>query len=588
MSRKLTLEALDTRALPALGPVTPVGITLNEFGVLRLKGDGSDDEGRVWVADGQVHATLKHTTWVHQGNTEIPITLWEPEKVLAAGLVKSVSFYGADGNDTFTNDTGLPSTAFGQAGKDVLIGGWGQDRLLGGDDADTLEGRAGDDELTGGAGSDRYEFALVWGTLGTDTVKEAANADADRLDFAGLVGGITVNLGKTTAQAVKGNYLKLLLTDAAGVENVTGTAGNDVITGNARPNTVFGDDGNDTVDGLGGNDVLWGGAGADVLHGGTENDTLYGNDGPDKLYGDAGNDGITGGEGSDKLDGWTGNDKLSGEAGDDTGTGGLGDDQVFGGGGADVLDGGGNSDTVGGGPQNDQVLGGPGTDTVTGDDGDDTVDGGGGKDTMDGAAGTDRLFADQGNESLKNGEHVEITVPGGSPQNDSWSCGPNSAARLLRSYGINVTYATLKAQAQNSNLLSQYGLGTPPPNLRNVMKAHKGDTQLASGASFQSVLDRLGEGRPVIALLGWGEVDIPVPPEHPFDFDLFDTAPDTLHYVCLTGFDAPSQTVFYTDTDGTAKSMSYAAFQQKWNWPGDGIPLAALEAVGVKKRTMIW
>ncbi len=30
-------------------------------------------------------------------------------------------------------------------------------------------------------------------------------------------------------------------------------------------------------------------------------------------------------------------------------------------------------------------------------------------------------------------------VPGGSPQYDGWSCGPNSAARFLQFYGINVT-----------------------------------------------------------------------------------------------------------------------------------------------------
>lgn len=585
MSRKLTLETLDVKALPAAGPATPLGITLNEFGVLRIEGDARDDDGRVWVAGGQVHATLEHTTWVNQGNTSIPLTVADPEEVFAVGQVKRVSFHGDAGNDSFKNDTGLPSAAFGQAGADVLVGGSGKDHLLGGDDADTLEGRAGDDELTGGAGDDRYEFALVWGSLGTDTIKEAANADADRLDFSGLAGGVTVNLGKMTTQDVKGAYLKLILTDAAGVENVTGTDGADVITGNARPNTVLGGDGNDTVDGAGGNDVRWGGAGADALRGGTENDTLFGNEDADTLYGDAGNDTLTGGDGADQLDGWTGNDQLSGEAGDDTADGGLGDDHVFGGPGADVLDGGGNSESVGGEPQNNVVLGGPGTDTLTGDD---TLDGGGGMDTMDGAAGSDRLIADQGNESLKHGEHVEITVPGGSPQNDSWSCGPNSASRLLRSYGINVSYATLKSQAQNACLLSQYGLGTPPPNLRDVMKAHKADVHLASGAAFSSVLARLGEGRPVIALLGWGEVDIPVPPDAPWDFDFFDTAPDTLHYVCLTGFDAPTQTLFYTDTDGNAKSLSYGAFQQKWDWPGDGLSLAALEAIGVKKRTLIW
>ncbi|HJZ89452.1 MAG TPA: C39 family peptidase, partial [Gemmataceae bacterium] len=237
---------------------------------------------------------------------------------------------------------------------------------------------------------------------------------------------------------------------------------------------------------------------------------------------------------------------------------------------------------------NDSMFGGIGQDALQGDDGDDRLDGGTGRDSMDGGTGFDLLFANMGYETLSHGEHVEITVPGGSPQNDSWSCGPNSASRLLRSYGIGVSYDTLKADAQNSNIISQYGLGTPPPSLQSIMKKYKSDVHLASNASFQSVLDRLGEGRPVIALLGWGETTVPVfEPWSPVPVE-FDTAPDTLHYVCLTGFDMSSSTIFYTDTNGAAKSMSFSAFQKKWNWPGDGLVYDGLAAMGVKKQTMLW
>jgi uncharacterized protein YvpB len=182
---------------------------------------------------------------------------------------------------------------------------------------------------------------------------------------------------------------------------------------------------------------------------------------------------------------------------------------------------------------------------------------------------------------------VKITVPGGSPQNDGWSCGPNSASRLLRSYQIfSATYSALKSDAQQATIISQYGLGTPPPVLRDIMKKYKANTQLASGASFQSVLDRLGEGRPVVALLGWGEVEVPVPyPWNPLNTEI---APETLHYVCLTGFDLSSGTIFYTDTNGVAKSMSFSSFLDKWSWPATGVIYDGLAALGVKKRTMLW
>jgi hypothetical protein len=208
---------------------------------------------------------------------------------------------------------------------------------------------------------------------------------------------------------------------------------------------------------------------------------------------------------------------------------------------------------------------------------------------MDGGAGTDQLLADMGNETLANGEDVEIGVPGGSPQTDNWSCGPNSASRLLRSYGINASYDTLRLEAKGTSLVSDFGLGTPPPNLLAIMKLHKANTHLASGASFQDVLDRLGEGRPVIALIDAGEpTTVPVfNPFLPIPVG-FDTAPGALHYVCLTGFDLPSGKVFFTDTDGTAKFMGFDEFQQRWNWQADGLVYAGLSALGVQKQTMLW
>lgn len=71
-----------------------------------------------------------------------------------ASQVTSILFEGSDGNDTFTNDTSVRSTAYGGAGNDTLTGGSAADQLCGDDGNDRLLGRGGDDTLYGGRGKD--------------------------------------------------------------------------------------------------------------------------------------------------------------------------------------------------------------------------------------------------------------------------------------------------------------------------------------------------------------------------------------------------------------------------------------------------
>lgn len=205
---------------------------------------------------------------------------------------------GAD--DIVTNNTNIPSDMFGEGGNDTLTGGSARDVLNGGANADTLEGRAGDDDLTGGTGSDTYRF--FGSLLGTDVVNEAANADVDKLDFSGLLGGINVDLSRTTQQVVNSPHLTLRLSSSTGIENVVGTAFDDTIRGNSRNNELRGE-------GL--NDRIFGGAGADTLLGGAGNDSLSGEGGLDTLDGGADRDILDGG-----FDGLR--DVLIGGAGVDT------------------------------------------------------------------------------------------------------------------------------------------------------------------------------------------------------------------------------------------------------------------------------
>ena len=548
MNRVLRFETLEAKDLPSLTWIPPVGITLRS-GVLYIRGDGSDDVANVWIDNGQVRAMHQHrqpNPGGLPGTTLVPFQ----NKTFAPDAVNSISFFGAGGNDSFTNGTAIPARALGGAGQDFLIGGSGNDYLSGGIDDDNLEGRGGNDDLIGGAGDDWYDFKPISGGLGSDKVSEPGDADADTLDFTALTGGVTINLRSISAQVVKPDYLTLKLSDQYGIENIYGTSGPDSLTGNGRANTFLAGDGNDSLFGFSGNDRLFGqggndrvmgefgsdvvdgGFGNDDVNGGSGNDYLYGQDGTDHLTGESGNDLADGGAGDDEIDGGTGNDKLYANTGHDTVTGGTGNDLLDGLYGADELNGGDGNDSLKGGSDADSLFGGAGADDLFGGDGaddldggtgndelsgdaaDDELDGGAGKDTLDGGAGYDELFADQGNESLSDGEHVEITVPDGSAQFDAWSCGPNSGSRLLRSYGLNVSYIKLRADAQDSNIVSDFGLGTPPKNLQQIMQKYRPGTQRKSGAEFQEILDRLGEGRPVIALdrLGTGACPGPALP----------------------------------------------------------------------------
>ncbi len=608
-STRLNLQALDAKALPAGGPTTPLGISLNSFGVLNIKGDSHQDIATVTIDHGQVRAVLKH-----KFNGPIEGTPdWEQvfqDKSFDPAAVKSISFFGAGGGDSFVNETTIDSVALGGSGHDTLTGGFGNDRLAGGNDADTLEGRDGDDTLLGGHGTDEYlfkpNFSLVTvHPLGSDTIIESADAKTDWLDFSALSGGIELDLNKTSLQVLRPAYLSLTLQNPSRIGNVVGTSGDDRIVGNARHNRLAGAAGDDTLLGGAGNDTLGGGEGedylygdagndnldggfdADLLRGGVGNDLLNGMGGNDVLKGEGGNDQAFGGAGNDTIEGGAGNDTLGGSFDNDQLDGGAGNDSLQGGDGNDLLLGGIGFDTLTGQQGNDSLYGGAGRDVLTGAEGNDLLDGEAGRDTMSGGAGGyDRLFASQANETLSGAERVEIDVPTDQPQTDAWSCGPNSGSRLLRAYGLNVSYTQLRADAQDSNIISDYGLGTPPPSLRNIMRKYRSSTQLKSGADFQDVLARLGEGRPVVALIGWGEIPIPAPmPWNPLNFDI---APEVLHYICLTGFDAAEQKVFYTDTNGVEKEMSFIEFKGKWNWPATGAVYGVLSALGVKKQTILW
>jgi Ca2+-binding RTX toxin-like protein len=194
----------------------------------------------------------------------------------------SANSFGSAGSLTLSTSTGIEDV-YGTAGNDYLFGNSRENHLYGQGGRDTLEGRAGNDTLDGGADSDKYVFGA--GSLGTDTINEAANSDTDSLDFTGMTHGVGVDLGKAGSNyAVSNTDLNLSLSNDTAIENVYGTNYDDKIVGNSRDNVLYGYGGRDGMQGMAGVDTLWGGADDDIIYA----DSL------DYVYGGIGDDFISG------------------------------------------------------------------------------------------------------------------------------------------------------------------------------------------------------------------------------------------------------------------------------------------------------
>jgi hypothetical protein len=328
--------------------------------------------------------------------------------------------------------------------------------------------------------------------------------------------------------------------DVQRIEAHTG-AGNDRFVSNTNvPTTVWTGDGSDYV---------VAGDAADLVYLGAGNDTVYAN-GKNEV-----------------VQCGSGNDLVSGGSGINTFYGGAGSDSFFGGSGTNILFGGTS-------PAGSLLYGGSGTNTIYSSSRNDVVDGGKGHTSAYVLAGT---------WVVRNCQSVTITVPTDQPQTDGWSCGPNSGSRLLRAYGIDASYADVRSRTSENSLISRYHLGTLPDTLRDVLKHWKSDISLKTESNLQFVLDLLGSGRPVIALVGVAKKSLSIGGSY-----------GVLHYVLLNGFDLASQTIQYVDTNGVQKSWSFSDFDYHWKWFDyfSGIlgksAEGGLYALGLRKRTILY
>lgn len=345
MKNKRTRKRTGSKQLTNYDHLEPknllAGISL-DGGTLQLFGTDAPENSVVSISGSTLTATLSGF------QTE----------TFAASSVTEIVFVGLGGNDSFTNNTSLPSSAYGNDGNDRLNGGSGRDFLGGGAGDDDLRGNGGNDilfagndpnstdVLRGGDGDDSVLGGPGINTLIGDAGDDLLIGDAqDDIAFGGNGNDIIYpGLGNDTVNTGNGN-------------NVVGAFdGDDIIVGGSGDDTIYGGQGQDTIDGGGGSDVIAGQEGDDILSGGNGVDFIFGGDGDDEISGDAGNDSLFGDLGDDVIFGGSGNDSIQGYFGNDRLYGGSGNDGVFGGDGIDGLSGGTGSDFIGGGDGADRFL----------------------------------------------------------------------------------------------------------------------------------------------------------------------------------------------------------------------------------------
>ncbi len=177
-----------------------------------------------------------------------------------------------------------------------------------------------------------------------------------------------------------------------------------------------------------------------------------------------------------------------------------------------------------------------------------------------------------------------LVLPVVDPQSDRWSCGPNSATRLLRFYGHEVTYSQLKQLTGKKLLLvtkfrgQEIGTGTPPRVLQTVIGIWEQDkAKLKQNAQLRDLLQVLAQGKPAIALVRVGNIS------------LGKLTIPALHWITVTGFDPQEGKIYYTDTNNQNYQISYAEFDRRWQLSLNPSPVTAiLKLNGVMPRTFVW
>ena len=170
---------------------------------------------------------------------------------------------------------------------------------------------------------------------------------------------------------------------------------------------------------------------------------------------------------------------------------------------------------------------------------------------------------------------VLLNLPDSYPQDNDWSCGPHSGARVLRFYGYkNADYRKLSLSLlRQQNIPALHRFGTAPHELINIMSSYAGkDVKLQRKASFNDLVNLISQGKPVITLVKLKGGHFP-----------------TMHWWIVDGIDKRNRKFHVTDTNNSKRWYSYNEFRKKWDWKiGEGAAKRILKANGLELKTMVW
>ncbi len=198
---------------------------------------------------------------------------------------------------------------------------------------------------------------------------------------------------------------------------------------------------------------------------------------------------------------------------------------------------------------------------------------------------------------------VELDIPYVPPQAHRWDCGPNSAQRLLRYYGLIHSYQTvLNVTNQNRPaLMKALDLGTTPHALRDAIKGLGRNVSLKRETNLNEVINAVMARKPVIALLRVGSksMDVAVMGKGTIVGGLLDkvgarpnitASYPLLHWIVIRGVDQDANLLLLQNSNGNPDQwITYDDFSKKWNWSvGSGATKEALSKEGVTTRTVLY
>jgi hypothetical protein len=190
-------------------------------------------------------------------------------------------------------------------------------------------------------------------------------------------------------------------------------------------------------------------------------------------------------------------------------------------------------------------------------------------------------------------------LPGGTPQTRN-TCGPNSAWRVIQSYGGIAKYQELIDRSSEGSVVSRWRLGTTGATLVDAMNSDRRGLNvphfsLETRKGLARVVELLKQGRPIVAMervpgtevykVGGAVGDIFG--QIPVLGDVTSYEMPALHWIAINGFDLARGMVNYVDTDGNQYEQSYNNFTNSFNWDFGPVTNGLFQALGVVPGTLI-